>query len=243
MHKESGMKLAHWSDVGGLPAEGMSFMRDSDALPESLQQITIVLDRGTEARACELLARGTERVLLGDAALLDSAVVGRLVQQYGSERVGVWLPVKKTLVSWVMDCVSNEDFNCLTPSVGKPGWDVLMSDGASTGTDAGWWVGEMLALGASMALISVDVQDDADLNICAELMEGYGEHLWFSPWQEPNADLEPWVRYGQIRKLVLPTPNERDDEEIARICAAAISEDESVGDKILAREQGDEAII
>lgn len=234
MHKESGMKFAHWTDAGDLPAEGMCFVRDSDALPEPLQQITIVLDRGTEARAGELLACGAERVLLGDAALLDSAAVGRLVQQYGSERVGIWLPVKKTLVSWTMDCVSNEDFNCLIPSVGKPGWSVWMSDGTSTGIDAGWWMGEMLELGASMALVSVDVRDDADLNICAELVECYGEHLWFSPWQEPDADLEPWVRYGQIRKLVLHTPDERDDKEIARICAAAISEDESVGDKMLA---------
>lgn len=201
-------------------------MRDGVALPESLQGIVVVLERGTEAHADELLVRGAERVLLGDAALMNSGAVGRLAQQHGSEHIGVWLQVRKMPVSWAMDYVSNEDFRCLTPSVGKPIWEALKSDGAATGTDAGWWVGEMLALGASMALISVDVQDDADLNICAELMESYGEHLWFTPWQHPNADLEPWVRYGRIRKLVLPTPNERSDEEMARICAAAMAEDE-----------------
>lgn len=241
MRKESSMKLARWAEVGDMPSEGMCFIRDSDNLPESLEQITVVLGSGSEVRASELLALGVGRVLLTDAALLDSAAVRRLAQQHGTERIGIWLPVKITHISWSIDYISNEDFNCLTPSVGKGGWDVLKSDGTSTGTDAEWWVGQMLALGASLALISVDLQD-ADLNICAGLIEDFGEKLWFSPRHLPNADLEPWVRYGQVRQLVMPAPNERDEEGMARIFAAAMvntesPDDELTGDKAAVKEQ------
>jgi hypothetical protein len=215
----------------------MHFMCDSNDLPASLEHLTIVLEQGTEARAGELIALGAERVLLADAALRDSGAVGRLVQQYGAERVGVWLQVKKRDVSWALDCVSNADFRCLTPSVGKAGWEVLMSDGTSTGTDAEWWVREMLGLGACMALISADVQDDEDLNICAGLVESHGDKLWFTPWQRPDADLEPWVRYGQIRQLLLPVPNARDAAEMARIRGAAITDDASLGDVAVAGQE------
>jgi hypothetical protein len=123
--------------------------------------------------------------------------------------------------------VSNADFRCLTPSVGRHGWEIVLSDGTATGTDAEWWVGEMLAAGASMALIRVDMQDD-DLNICAGLVELHGKKLWISPWQHPDADLEPWVRYGQLRQLLLPAANSRDAQEMARIRAAAVVEQEPV---------------
>ncbi len=203
------------------------FALDGEALPASLQHCNVVLENGTEARAEELLARGAARVLLADAAMLDSTIVSRLIQRYGPERIGVALVARKRHVSWSLDMVSNADFRCLTPSVGKPGWEIVMSDGTATGTDAEWWLGEMLALGASLALIRADIQDD-DLNLCAGLVEAHGDKLWFSPWQHPDADLEPWVRYGQIRQLLLPTPNTRDENEMARILAAAQPEEELI---------------
>lgn len=230
MQKISTMKLARWANAEELPVEGMCLVHDSADLPESLAGLTVVLGNGTEARASELLARGAERVLLGDLALLDSTAVERLVQQHGTEHIGVWVRAAKTHVSWAIDYISNEDFNCLTPSVGGGGWDVLKNDGFSTKTDAEWWTKQMLGLGASMALISVDIQDD-DLNLCAGLIEDHGDKLWFSPRHEPNADLEPWVRWGQVRQLVLPTPHERDEEEMARICAVTMVEVESPDDE------------
>ncbi len=172
-------------------------------------------------RANELLALGAGRVLLADAALQDSSAVGRLVQQHGADRVGIWLPVKRRQVSWALDYTSNEDFRCLTPSIGRACWEVLLSDGGATGTDAEWWLGEMLAQGAGTALISVDMQDDGDLNICAGLTETHGEKLWFTPRECPDADLEPWVRYGHARRLVLPVGHVYDEVEIARLRAAA----------------------
>jgi hypothetical protein len=232
MHKESSMKLAHWAGAENLSDEGMCFIHDGDHLPESLEGLTVVLGNGTEARASELLALGAERVLLADAALLDSGAVQRLVQQHGTEHIGVWLAAKKTDISWTLDMKPpNAGFRCMMPSAGVAGWDVLKSDGSSTGTDAEWWLGQMLALGASMALIRVDMQDD-DLNICAGLIEQHGEKLWFTTRDQPDADLEPWVRWGQVRQLVLPIPNVRDEEEMARISAAAMVEIESPDDEL-----------
>jgi hypothetical protein len=83
-----------------------------------------------------------------------------------------------------------------------------------------------------MALISVDMQDD-DLNICAGLIEQHGDKLWFTTRNQPDADLEPWVRWGQVRQLVLPAPNVRDEEEMARIFAAGMVEIESTDDELL----------
>jgi hypothetical protein len=220
MHDKSALIFARWAAPDVTAPEGVCFVRDDAALPASLQNLNVVLENGTEARASELLDRGAARVLLADAALLDSTAVARLAQQYGPERIGVSVRATKRHVSWTLDTVSNEDFNCLTPSYGKPGWEIVMSDGSATGTDAEWWLGEMLTLGASTALIRADIQDD-DLNLCAGLMETHGNKLWFSPWQYPDTDLEPCVRYGQIRQLLLPVSDTRDENELARICAAA----------------------
>ncbi len=219
MHKESQVVFARW----GLPeaeTKEMRFVTDDAALPADLQGCSVVLGNGTEARAEELLARGAARVLLADAAMLDSTVVSRLIQRFDPELIGVALTARKRHVSWTLDTVSNEDFNCLTPSYGKPGWEIVMSDGTATGTDVEWWLDEMMTLGASIALIRADIEDD-DLNICAGLMETHGDKLWFSPWQYSDADLEPWVRYGQIRQLLLPVLDTRDENELERIRAAA----------------------
>ena len=223
MHKKSPVVFAQWAALDEAAPKGVRFVRDDAAHPVALQNLNVVLENGTEARAGELLERGASRVLLADAALLDSTAVERLVRQYGSERIGISLLAMKRQVSWTLDTVSNEDFNCLTPSYGKPGWEIVMSNGSATGTDAEWWIGEMLKLGASMVLIRADIQDD-DLNLCAGLVETHGNKLWFSSWQDADTDLEPWVRYGQIRQLLLPVSDTRDENELARICAAAMPE-------------------
>ncbi|OGS94916.1 MAG: hypothetical protein A3H31_04495 [Gallionellales bacterium RIFCSPLOWO2_02_FULL_57_47] len=226
MHEESPLVIARW----GAPVadrEEICFVADDAALPDDLQGCNVVLGNGSEARAEQLLARGAARVLLADAAMLDSTAVSRLVQGYGAERIGVALLATKRHVSWSLDIVSNADFRCLTPSVGKHGWEIVLSDGTASGTDAVCWVGEMLALGVSMALIRVDMQDE-DLNTCAGLVEAHGNKLWFSPWQRPDADLEPWVRYGQLRRLLLPAANARDETEMARIRAAAMPAQEEL---------------
>jgi hypothetical protein len=217
----SPLVFAHWIEDASRPEAGVCFARDVQGAPAvPLRDQTIVASAGDEARAHQLLAEGVARVLLGDAALLDGTLIRRLVEQYGGEHIGVAVYARKHQVSWTIDKVSNADFRCLTPSFGKPGWELLLSDGSATGTDAEWWLGEMLGYGASAALIHIDMQDD-DLNICAGLVESHGSKLWFTPWQLTDIDLEPWVRYGQVRQLLLPVQNTRDADEMARILEAA----------------------
>lgn len=242
MHDKSALIFAQWAAPDEVVPEGVSFVRDGSALPISLEHLNVVLENGTEARASELLERGAARVLLADAALLDSTAVSRLSQQYGSERIGVALVATKRYVTWTLDTVSNEDFNCVTPSYGKAGWEIMMSDGTATGTDVEWWLNEMVALGASTAMILADIQDD-DLNTCAGLVETHGNKIWFSPWQQPDADLEPWVRYGQIRQLLLPTPNTRDENEMARIRIAAMTDQEIVATETVKATDGEAATV
>ena len=239
MPEKSSVVFARWGD-SECAANEVCFTHDGETLPSNLQHCNVVFGSSTEARAGELLERGAKCVLLADAAMLDSQALSRLSQQYGPARIGVSLQARKRHISWSLDTVSNADFRCLTPSVGKVGWEIVMSDGTATGTDAEWWLGEMMKLGASMALIRADIQDD-DLNLCAGLVEVHGNKLWFSPWQHPDADLEPWARYGQIRQLLLPTPNTRDESEMARIRAAAQTEPEAVTTENAKAENGEEA--
>jgi hypothetical protein len=222
MKQISTLKLARWIKAEELPVAGACFVEDGPGLPESLAQVNVALGAGSEARADALLARGAGRVLLGELALTDSTAVERLVAQYGGERVGVWVRSAPASVSWSLAAEApNAGFKCMMPSMGVAGWDVLKDDGAPTGTDAEWWIGQMLERGVSLVLVSIDMQDQ-DLNTCATLVLNHGEKLWFSARLDPDADLEPWVRWGQVRQLVLPTPNTRDEAEMARIGAAAM---------------------
>lgn len=223
MQQISTLKFARWAAAGDMLAGGTYFTQDSDELPESLAGINIVMGDGNEARAAGLLARGAERVLLGELALRDSTAVERLVQQYGGERIGVQLAVKKSgIASWALaEEAPNAGFRCMQPSRAAPCWEMLDSGGASTGTDSEWWLRQIFGLGVSMALVCADIHDD-DLNICAGLNIEHEGKIWFTPLHEPDIDLEPWVRWGKVRQLLLPEPNMRDEAEMARIAEPAM---------------------
>lgn len=166
----------------------------------------IVLPRDGATRATELLAAGARRVLLGESALLDSSIVAALAATFGGKRVGVYLPASRMEVSWSFDTVSNADFKVLTPSVGAPAWEALRADGTRTGTQALWWIGEMLKLGASEVLLRVDLHDDADLNLCADCVEQFGDRFWIGPLANAAPRLDEWIRYGHARQLALLPP-------------------------------------
>lgn len=221
MQKDASLKFACWLGAEDVPPGSVLFAGDAEDLPESLQQLNVVTAGGDEARAGELLARGAGCVFLGDLALNDREAVRRLIAQHGGERIGVCVQAQKTSVAWtMMEEAPNAGFRVMMPSVSVPGWDLLQQDGTPTGERVDWWLEEMFALGLGKALICMDMQDD-DLNLCAGLIEDHGAKLWFSPRLEADADLEPWVRWGQIRQLLLPNPNTRDEAAMARIIAAA----------------------
>lgn len=169
----------------------------------------VVLATGSEARAAALLDAGAARVYVGEAALLDSGAVERLVGRYGGERLGVYVPTRRMAVNWAFETVSNADFKVVAPSLCEPAWEILRADGTGTGTLAGWWIGEMAARGVQSVLLQADICDD-DLNLCAGLVETYGERICFAPPDGSRPALGEWVSYGQVRNIALPPEHYRE---------------------------------
>ena len=188
------------------PAPEGRFFAVDGFLPEAARRgdCCVLLPSQDGTRARELLAAGFARVLLGEAALRDAQTVAELAAGFGPERIGVLAPVKRMQVSWIMDSESNADFKVMRPSLCEPSWEVLTGSGVRTGTLAGWWIGEMLKLGAGSVVIQVDIVDDADMNIAAGLMEEYGARLWFSPLEQTEPPIDDLIRFGKIRQMVLP---------------------------------------
>jgi len=188
----------------------------------------IVLPVQGVARASALLASGARRVLLGEAALADSSIMPALAAKFGAERIGVYVPARRLEVSWSFDTVSNADFSVLTPSIGAPAWEVLRADGSRTGTQALWWIGEMIKLGAAEVLLRVDVRDDADLNLCADCIERFADRVWIGPLADAAPALDEWVHYGHARQLALPSARYAqalaESAQLAAAHAAAVAE-------------------
>lgn len=194
------------------------FLIDCNVIPADPHRIEgIVMSGGDGARARELLRAGAPRVFVGEAALLDSALVDALVAEFGSTRIGLHVPVRRMRADWSMDAVSNADFRVMTPSVCEPCWEILLADGARSGTHAAWWIGEMFGRGASCALLRVDMTDDADLNILAGLAERWGERLWLAPLDDPAPDFAAWVELGGARLLAAPEGLFRNDPNLAAL--------------------------
>lgn len=163
----------------------------------------VVLAAGDEQRVATLIAAGADCVFVGDAALQDSSVVDRLATAHGADRIGIYAPLRRQTVSWSFETVSNADFKTVTPSHCEPAWEVIRADGTGTGALVMWWLKAMRGLGASRFLVRVDIHDDTDLNLCAGLVEEFGDALWIGPLAEPAPNLADWVEYGQCRQLIL----------------------------------------
>jgi hypothetical protein len=164
----------------------------------------ILLPSQNESRARGLLEMEVPIVFLGQAALQDSELVGRLAQQYGPERIGVFLPLRRMEVSWTLETKSNADFKTFSPSHCEPAWEILLADGTRTGTLAAWWLDTMFERGASAAVIQVDIVDDTDLNLCAGLTEFRADRLWFSPATPGINRYAEWRHWGKVARLALP---------------------------------------
>lgn len=234
-----GVVLRTWAAIEDLPAPNPVFMFDDAGLPENLANVSVVLRNAGRERAIELVARGAERVLIGEPALLDSTLIDTLSKEFGREKIGVWVPVRRREISWTMDMVSNSDFRMLTPSYGKESWEILMNDGSATGTDVDWWIGQMFGLGASQVLVGVDIKDDIDLNICAGLVEMFGDLLWVTPLSEPEANLLPWIRFGQARNVVVPAGQYANENRMAVLRQSLqIREDSMESDELKQLDEG-----
>lgn len=165
----------------------------------------VVLQGEPESTALALLNAGAAKVFLGEAALFDSSVVSRLARTFGSHRLGLHVPVQRQSVSWSFETESNEDFNVVTPSLCEPVWEVLKTNGESSGVRALNWVDAMLQHGVSSVLLRADLNDDTDLNLCAGMVERVAEKLWVAPLTDSVPMLADWISFGQVRQLALPT--------------------------------------
>ncbi len=191
---------------GEPPIEASSaFAFDDPRIDARIAQLAgVVLPTQTEARAAALLDAGAARIFVGEAALLDCGVVERLAENFGGDRVGLYVPVRRMEVGWSFETVSNADFKVLTPSRCEPCWEILRADGSRTGTMAHWWLREMMQRGAGGALLRTDIRDDTDLNLCAGLVEELGERLWIAPLEDGAPQLCEWVVYGRVCNIALP---------------------------------------
>lgn len=186
-------------------AEGALFVCDAPGMEASLAACDgVVLPVQGEARAAALLEADAKRVFLGEAALADCGVVERLADRFGAERIGVAISAKRMEGSWSFDKVSNADFKVVAPSVCEPCWEILRADGTRSGTRVHWWLSEMMKRGAAAALVRVDIRDDADLNLCAGLVEDLGERLWLGPLEQAEPSLGEWTTYGKLERILLP---------------------------------------
>lgn len=166
---------------------------------------TLILRRGGESRAAGLLEAGVPQVLLGEAAMADAELPGRLATRFGAARVGLFVPARRMVVSWSFDTVSNADFRVVTPSLCEPGWEILRADGSATGIRVDWWLGEMNERAPGTVLVQVDMRDDTDLNLCAGLVEDLGERLWIAPaGRSALPALADWIVYGKATRIALP---------------------------------------
>lgn len=206
------------------PADVFAF--DDERIDGKLAALAgVVLRAAGETRAEALFAAGAARVFVGEAALRDSGVVERLAAKFGAGRVGVYVSARRIEVGWSFDTTSNADFRVVTPSQCEPGWEMLRADGSRSGVRVHWWLGEVMQRGAAAALVQVDLRDDADLNLCAGLVEDFGERLWLGPLDDAEPALDDWVGYGRIARMALPPPlfARRDVLEAARSRASEVA--------------------
>lgn len=194
----------NWSEVNPVVPTFLHYTPRLASMTQAVNRALVVLGAESETAAVQVLSAGASRVFLADAAITDPGVVSRLIQRFGAARLGLHVPVRRQSVSWSFETQSNEDFNVVTPSLCEPTWEVLLSNGESTGQRAAAWVDAMLSLGLQTVLMRADIADDTDLNLCAGMVETLGSKLWMAPLNDPAPPIADWVAYGQVRQLALP---------------------------------------
>jgi len=211
-------------DTADCPRQADFLIDDGCWLGDGTALRGIVLPGQNENRARGLLEMEVPTVFLGEAALQDSELVERLARQYGRERIGVYLPVRRMEVSWHLETESNADFKTFSPSHCEPAWEILLADGSRTGTLAAWWLQAMFERGAGSAMIRADILDDTDLNLCAGLTELHADRLWFAPLTAGANRYADWLRWGKVARLAVPVADFDGHPDLQALTAQPIEE-------------------
>jgi hypothetical protein len=211
-------------DTADCPRQADFLIDDGCWLGDGTAIRGVILPDQNESRARGLLEMEVPTVFLGEAALQDSELVERLARQYGPERIGVYLPVRRLEVSWRLETESNADFKTFSPSHCEPAWEILLADGSRTGTLAAWWLQAMFERGAGSAMIRTDIEDDTDLNICAGLTELHADRLWFAPMTAGANHYADWLRWGKVARLAVPVTDFDGHPDIQALTAHPVEE-------------------
>lgn len=198
------IQIARWFGETTRDGNVPTFIFDQGDNTDEINGCHVVAPDADRTRIEMLFALGARQVLIGEAALTNSQIVHELVQKYGSQHIGIWLPVRRTESQWNLDCKSNADFNFVSISNPLTRWMVLKNDGHCTDVDAIWWAGEMLKAGCSTIVVSVNEPHDDDLLACAEMSEIAGKNLWLNTDTSDVEELRFWVKYGHAQHLVVP---------------------------------------
>lgn len=191
-----------WSAPGFALPDHPLFMFDDETGTPVCNGAHVVMERGALARIETLLAAGARRVLLGEKALLDTALVQDAIERFGARRIGLWLPARRMAVSWSINRESNADFSFIMPTCPVPRWELLLADGTGTGTDAAWFAREMARQGVEQLVLSLHQSAPDDLGICAELCADLGERLWLTV-AAGQVDYTEWIGCGGVRQLIV----------------------------------------
>lgn len=196
------LTIGVWSAPGfALPGHPL-FMFDDETATPTCAGAHVVMERGALARIETLLAAGASRVLLGERALLDTAIIQDAIARYGTQHIGLWLPARRMAVSWSIDRESNADFSFIMPTCPVPRWELLLADGTGTGTDAAWFARAMAQQGVEHLVLSLHQAEADDLAIGAELCGELGERLWLS-FADARIDPAEWIQYSGARQLIV----------------------------------------
>lgn len=202
------LHIGCWSELVDKKEMVPTFIFDNGNATNEISDCYVVTPKADRARIEALLSGGACQVLIGEAALLDSNLLIDAVQQFGGDRIGVWLPVRRATTHWNLDRESNADFSFVSISSPLPRWMVLRNDGSLTDVDALWWAGEMLKAGCSSVMVSVDDPQDDDLLACAEMSEIAADHFWLDTRTDDVEELRFWVKYGHAQQLVVPSESD-----------------------------------
>jgi hypothetical protein len=205
------LQIARWSEAAAKAKGAPHFVFDKGDVTDDLADCYVVTPKADRTRIEALLAAGVCQVLIGEVALFDNNLVSDVVKQYGGERIGIWLPVRRASANWSLDRESNADFSFISISTPLARWMALRNDGCLTDVDALWWAGEMLKAGCSSVMVSVDDPQDDDLLACAEMSEIAADHFWLDTGSADVEELRFWVKYGHVQQLIVPAESDIDE--------------------------------
>ena len=195
-----------WSAEGpSAPYPRFADVRQSP-MPSAARGVCVVIDEASIGHAQALLRAGAPMAFIAATSTTSLEHVARLAGDAGSQHVGVFIDAAPMEVRWHLDSESNADFRTLVPSMPEACWELLDARADRTGIRVDACLRRAFERGATAAIVRVELGEprDSDLNVCAGLVERFGQRIWIAPRDATPCSLEPWIRYAGASRFVLP---------------------------------------